>query len=109
MEFLTSHHLLGLVIGFATFLVIGFFHPIVIKAEYHLGTKCWWAFLLAGVALAAATLCVDNVLAASIMGVTAFSCFWSILELFQQQERVHKGWFPCNPRRHYPWDNKDNN
>ena len=94
MEFLTSHHLLGLVIGLATFLVIGIFHPIVIKAEYHLGTKCWWV--------------VDNVLAASIMGVTAFSCFWSILEVFHQQERVRKGWFPRNPKRRYPWDNDNN-
>ena len=105
MEFLTSHHLLGLVIGLATFLVIGIFHPIVIKAEYHLGTKCWWAFLLVGIGLATASLLVDNVLAASIMGVTAFSCFWSILEVFHQQERVRKGGFPRNPKRRYPWDN----
>ena len=108
MEFLTSHHLLGLVIGLATFLVIGIFHPIVIKAEYHLGTKCWWAFLLVGIGLATASLLVDSVLAASIMGVTAFSCFWSILEVFHQQERVRKGWFPRNPKRRYPWDNDNN-
>ncbi|HAD56313.1 MAG TPA: DUF4491 domain-containing protein, partial [Alistipes sp.] len=25
--------------------------------------------------------------------------FWSILEVFQQRERVRKGWFPENPRR----------
>ena len=27
----------GLLVGLATFLVIGMFHPIVIKAEYYLG------------------------------------------------------------------------
>lgn len=104
IDFLTQHHLLGLTIGIATFLIIGLFHPIVIKAEYHLGTRCWWAFALAGVLLIILSMMVDNVLWASILGVTAFSCFWSILEVFQQQERVHKGWFPRNPRRTYPWD-----
>ena len=33
-----------------------------------------------------------------VKGVTAFSCFWSILELFQQKKRVEKGWFPANPK-----------
>ncbi|MBR1881570.1 MAG: DUF4491 family protein [Muribaculaceae bacterium] len=104
MEFLTSYHLLGLTIGLATFLIIGLFHPIVIKAEYYHGTRCWWLFLLAGILLLAGSVFTANVLVASLLGVTGFSCFWSILELFQQQERVHKGWFPRNPKRHYPWD-----
>lgn len=29
----------GLLIGVITFIIIGLFHPIVIKAEYYLGTK----------------------------------------------------------------------
>lgn len=49
----------GLLIGAATFLTIGVFHPIVIKAEYHLGVKCWWVFLFAGIAAAIASLFVD--------------------------------------------------
>lgn len=104
MQFLTDHNLLGLTIGIATFLVIGIFHPIVVKAEYHWGTRCWWLFALAGVALVVLSVMVDDVLTSSVLGVTAFSCFWSILEVFQQQERVHKGWFPRNPKRSYPWD-----
>ena len=40
----------GVIVGLATFLIIGVFHPIVIKAEYYLGTKCWWIFLLLGIA-----------------------------------------------------------
>jgi hypothetical protein len=31
--------------------------------------------------------------------VFSFSCFWSILELFEQRERVRKGWFPKKPKR----------
>ncbi|MDE7418663.1 MAG: DUF4491 family protein [Muribaculaceae bacterium] len=34
-----------------------------------------------------------------LLGVTAFSCFWSILEVKEQRERVRKGWFPANPKR----------
>lgn len=109
IEFLECNHLLGLAIGLCTFLIIGVFHPIVIKAEYHLGTRCWWMFLLAGVACVAASALTASVLASALLGVTGFSCFWSILEVFQQQERVHKGWFPRNPKRTYPWDDAAKN
>ena len=51
MNYLNDHHLTGLLIGLATFLVIGLFHPLVIKAEYHLGTRCWWMFLALGIGL----------------------------------------------------------
>ena len=103
-EFLETHNMLGLAIGLCAFLTIGIFHPLVIKGEYHLGVKCWWMFLVAGVVLLACSIAVEGVLWQSILGVAGFSCFWSILEIKQQQERVHKGWFPRNPRRRYPWD-----
>lgn len=104
MDFLAQYNLTGIVIGVCTFLVIGFFHPLVIKGEYYFGTKCWWWFLLAGIILAALAVTIHDVLWSSLLSVTAFSCFWSILEVFEQQERVHKGWFPRNPKRKYPWD-----
>ena len=87
----------GIIVGLATFLIIGVFHPIVIKAEYYLGTKCWWMFLLAGIILVAVSLLICNLVISTIVGVTAFSSFWSILELFHQKERVRKGWFPEGP------------
>ena len=34
-----SIHFHGLLIGIATFLIIGLFHPIVIKSEYYLNSK----------------------------------------------------------------------
>lgn len=106
MDFLTANNLLGLVIGLSTFLIIGIFHPIVIKCEYYFGTRCWWAFLLAGIVGIALAVIIKNVLASALLGVTAFSCFWSILEIFEQQERVRKGWFPRNPKRKYSFDDK---
>lgn len=89
----------GLIIGAATFLIIGFFHPIVIKAEYYFGVGCWWVFLLIGLIAAVGALFVDGVVLSTLLGVFAFSSFWSILEVFEQRERVRKGWFPENPKR----------
>ncbi|MBR5029134.1 MAG: DUF4491 family protein [Bacteroidales bacterium] len=91
----------GLLIGVATFLCIGLFHPLVIKAEYYFGVKSWWAFLLGGLAFLAGSLLVEKVEVSVLLGVVAFSSFWSILELFKQKERVRKGWFPKNPKRKY--------
>lgn len=83
----------------ATFFIIGLFHPIVIKSEYYFGVKCWPVFALAGVAFLAASLFVADVLWAAVLGVIGCSCLWSILEIFEQRERVRKGWFPKNPNR----------
>ncbi len=84
----------GLIIGVCTFLTIGLFHPIVIKTEYHFGVRVWWVFLLLGLAGVAASLIVENTILSTLLGVFAFSSFWSIKELFEQRERVRKGWFP---------------
>ena len=89
----------GLIIAVTTFLVIGLFHPIVIKSEYHFGTRCWWVFALAGIVFIAVSLAVRNDILSPVLGVVGCSCLWSILELFQPRERVRKGWFPMNPKR----------
>ena len=101
MDFLNEYRLAGLVIGICTFLIIGIFHPIVVKAEYYWGTKCWWIFLLLGIVGVIASLYTENILIASLLGVFAFSSFWTIKEVFEQEERVKKGWFPKNPKRTY--------
>jgi hypothetical protein len=77
------------------------FHPIVIKSEYYFGTRCWWAFLLMGIIGVVASLLVWDIFLSTLLGVFAFSSFWSIKEVFEQEERVHKGWFPKNPHREY--------
>ena len=89
----------GVAIGIATFLVIGLFHPLVIKAEYYIGVRSWWLFLLLGIVAGVASLLVHNLIVSIILGVVAFSSFWSIGEVFEQRKRVQKGWFPKNPNR----------
>ncbi len=101
MDFLIAHHLGGLMLGICTFLIIGVFHPIVIKTEYYFGTRSWWFFLALGVLGIIACLWVSDLFWSSLLGVFAFSCFWSIHEIFQQEKRVRKGWFPKNPKRKY--------
>ena len=87
-------HFTGIVIGVATFLIIGVFHPIVIKSEYYFGVRCWWAFMLVGLATVVASLLVENVLLSTLLAVIGASSFWSIGELFEQRKRVERGWFP---------------
>ena len=89
----------GIVIGVATFLVIGLFHPLVIKAEYYIGVRSWWLFLFLGIVAGIASLMVANLTLSIILGVVAFSSFWSIGEVFEQKKRVEKGWFPANPKK----------
>lgn len=98
-EYLTQHHLLGLTIGLCTFLIIGLFHPIVIKCEYHFGAGCRWWFLVLGIAGTAAALWVTDPFLSALLGVIAFSSFWSIGEIAEQARRVERGWFPANPKR----------
>lgn len=99
MDFITTYNLSGLLIGLGTFLIIGLFHPLVIKGEYYFGIKCWWAFLILGIICTAASVIIEDQIISILLGVTAFSSFWSILEIFEQRERVKKGWFPKNPKR----------
>lgn len=89
----------GLAIGLATFLIIGLFHPLVIKGEYHFGVKCWWAFLVLGLTCTVASLLCAGQLVSTMLGVVAFSSFWSIGEVFQQRKRVERGWFPKKPNK----------
>ena len=99
MLFLENNNLLGLTIGIFTFLIIGLFHPLVIKSEYYFGSKVWWVFLIMGIAGIVLAILVKNILFSALFGVFAFSSFWSIKEIFEQEERVKKGWFPKNPKR----------
>jgi len=99
IEILAQYRLEGLFIGLCTFLIIGLFHPLVIKGEYYIGEKVKWWFLVAGIIFLAASLAVEELTVSALLGVTAFSCFWSIKEVKEQVERVKKGWFPANPAR----------
>lgn len=88
----------GIIVGLSTFLIIGLFHPLVIKGYYYLGLKCRLLFLAAGVLTLILCLIVKDTITSVLLGVTAFSCFWSIKEVTEQKARVERGWFPANPK-----------
>lgn len=94
MEFIINHNLSGLIVGLTTFLIIGLFHPLVIKGEYYLGVKCWILFLLGGIIGIVCSLLSTESTISTLWGVFAFSCLWSIKEVFEQRKRVERGWFP---------------
>ena len=94
MDFIETYNLTGIIIGLSTFLIIGLFHPLVVKGEYYFGVKCWWAFLVLGIIGLIAAVMIHNLILSIICGVVAFSSFWSIGEVFEQKQRVEKGWFP---------------
>lgn len=88
----------NLIVAVVTFAIIGLFHPIVIKAEYHFGTCVWPVFLLAGSCFLVLSFFLHSI-GGMLSAVIACTCFWSILELFEQKERVEKGWFPRKPKK----------
>ena len=92
-------HFSGILIGAISFLSIGVFHPIVIKAEYYFSKSCWPVFLIAGIILMILSAMTQNVVLSSALAVIGMSSWWSILELFEQEKRVQKGWFPATPNR----------
>lgn len=92
-------HISGLFVGVFTFLLIGAFHGIVVKTEYYFSKNVWPVFLILGVIFLVISLFVSNTALGSIVAVLGVTCLWSIKELFEQEKRVKKGWFPANPKR----------
>lgn len=89
----------GILIGLVAFLIIGVFHPIVIKTEYYFGKKVWPVFLIVGIICLLISIFINDKFISAVIGVLGFSSLWSIHELIEQEERVKKGWFPKNPRK----------
>ena len=98
-DFILMLNYKGLLIGVFTFLIIGLYHPLVIKGEYYFGRKIKWWFLIAGVAFLICSIFISDLFVSTLFGVASFSSFWSIKEVDEQVERVKKGWFPANPKR----------
>ena len=81
-------HFTGIVIAISCFLIIGLFHPIVIKTEYYTGTKYWWTFLVAGLASVVAALFVANPVVSAVTGIFSASCLGAVKGLFSKRDRV---------------------
>lgn len=89
----------GFIIGLVFLVLTGIGHIIVIKSEYYFGTKVWPLFLIIAIISLFISLKIDSVVISGILGINGFVFLWGILELFQQKERVKKGWFPDNQKK----------
>ena len=89
----------GIIIGISSFVIIGIFHPIVIKCEYYFSARVWPVFLVLGVMCVILSCMIHNDILSGIIGGLGFCFLWSIHELKQQEKRVMRGWFPENPQR----------
>ena len=89
----------GIIIGLVVFLIIGILHPVVIKSEYYFGKKVWPVFLIGGFIAIIFSVIINNITMSIILGVLGFSLFWGIKELFEQEERVKKGWYPKKEKK----------
>ena len=49
---------------------------------------------------------LGDILISTLLGVFSFSSFWTIKEIFEQRERVLKGWFPMNPKRKHEYESR---
>ena len=82
-------HFEGLAMGVIVFLIIGIFHPVVIKVEYYFGKKVWPVFFVIGWSFVIWSLFTENLFFSIFLGVFGFSCLWSIGELIE--------WIKANP------------
>ena len=85
--------------GAVTFLLIGLFHPLVIKGEYYFGRKICWVFLLVGLLALLCSVYLQSTVCSAIVAILGITCLWSVKEVFDQEKRVQRGWYPKNPKR----------
>ncbi len=78
----------GFLTGLFSFIVIGLFHPVVIKLEYHFGKKIWWILFFPGVLLSVISLFFMNDTVSVLLGILGFALIWSARELIEQHKRV---------------------
>ena len=96
----------GILVGAAVFLIIGAGYPLVIKIEYHFGKQGWWILLFLAILLGVVSVLIGSTILSAIVGAGTFSCLWGVHEIFEQEERVLKGWYPENPARHDYYERK---
>ena len=83
----------GVIVGVASLLVIGAFHPLVIWCEYRFTQRIWPVFLITGLLCMLAALLLQG-LFSILLGLLGASCLWSIRELKEQPNGWNGDGFP---------------
>ncbi|MDR0420726.1 MAG: DUF4491 family protein [Prevotellaceae bacterium] len=77
----------GLIVGASVFLLIGLFHPLVVKAEYYLGKKKLKPIFGLIFLISTVMSLFTNVLLSIYLGCFGFACLWSVFEVDRQEKR----------------------
>ncbi|HBC26814.1 MAG TPA: DUF4491 domain-containing protein, partial [Ruminococcaceae bacterium] len=59
--------------------------------------QIWPLFLASGALCIFLSVLAESSVLSALLSVLGFSLLWGIRELFEQEQRVKKGWFPENP------------
>jgi hypothetical protein len=89
----------GILVGAGTILSIWITRWACIKGEYYFTKKFWMVFLAVGVIGITFALFVESVVLSAVLSIFGFSNLWGIGEVFEQEKRVAKGWFPKKERK----------
>ncbi|MFA5867778.1 MAG: DUF4491 family protein [Actinomycetota bacterium] len=82
---------IGIVIAIFALVAIGLGHVWVPAVYKSLGLRSWILALIAGLALAGASLLFSNVFISSTLAVFAASFLWGIKELFEMDKKKRRG------------------
>ena len=92
----------GLMLGLATFFIIGLGFVWVIRVERFLG-YLWWPYVMAAGALVTlGSLFVASDWGSALLGAFGASLIWGATELKDQAVRAELGWFPFHPKKIRP-------
>ena len=90
----------GITLGVCVYLGIAIWHFFVIKGEYYLGKRiCTALFAVTAVLCTGLSLFVSGPFLRAILAIFGFSSLWGIREVFQQERRVQRGWFPKRDKK----------
>lgn len=86
----------GLILGLATFLVIGLGFVWVIRGERYFG-YLWWPYVMGfGALVVIGSLFIRSDWGSALTGAFGASLIWGSTELKEQAIRAELGWFPFN-------------
>jgi len=92
----------GILLGLATFFLIGLGFIWVIRGERFFG-YLWWPYVMGfGILLILVSLFVVNLWSSALLGAFGASVVWGSTELKEQAIRAEVGWYPFHARKIRP-------
>lgn len=92
----------GLLLGFATLLIIGLGFVWVIRGERYFG-YLWWPYVMgSGILLIGLSLFIMSNWTSALVGISGASLVWGSTELKEQTVRAELGWYFFNPKKILP-------